>query len=121
MSDLDIKKILSRFKEKRKELKLSQSAVGKHLGLSPAAYNKIEEGTTALKLQVLYDIARFLELDVAELLGFRAKEDEDKEALIAVNEMQARDFFTDLKKDQKDIKKEILEMRKMLEEQKNRK
>lgn len=55
-------------RRKREENKVSQEAMAFKLGISQAAYSKIERGDTKLKVDQLYTIADFLEISIYEIL-----------------------------------------------------
>ena len=67
-SDRDINQIIgARVKTYRKRANISQTALGKHLGVSFQQIQKYENGTNKLSAAKLRDIARCLEVSVAEL------------------------------------------------------
>lgn len=72
--------VLQRVKARRKELRLSQTAVAKCMGVTQPAYRAIEEGVTKLTLDALTNIAGCLETSVKTLMGF----DDDKAETIYV-------------------------------------
>lgn len=57
-----------KIREKRETKKISQYAVAYAIGMSQAAYSKIERGETEVKVSHLYSIAAFLGTSVYELL-----------------------------------------------------
>lgn len=61
-------KILANIRSKRQQLNYSQDYVAGVLQMKQANYNKIENGKVELSVQVLFKIARLLDLNVDELL-----------------------------------------------------
>ncbi len=57
-----------RIRQKREEMKISQYAVAYCIGMSQAAYSKIERGETEVKVSHLYQIATVLKISVYDLL-----------------------------------------------------
>ncbi|PYF77169.1 helix-turn-helix domain-containing protein [Pedobacter nutrimenti] len=57
-----------KIRERREHKKISQYAVAYAIGMSQAAYSKIERGETEVKVSHLYSIAAFLGTSVYELL-----------------------------------------------------
>lgn len=55
-------------RRKREENRVSQEAMAFKLGISQAAYSKIERGDTKLKVDQLYSIASFLDISIYEIL-----------------------------------------------------
>lgn len=53
---------------KREEARISQEAIAFKLGISQAAYSKIESGKTKIKVEQLYTIADFLDISIYEIL-----------------------------------------------------
>lgn len=68
-----IDKVLSEIRKKRKELNYSQEYLAFLLNISQSSYNKIENGTTELTVNTLYEIAKILEFDVEELVKLKKK------------------------------------------------
>ena len=59
----------NRIQDTRKAKKINQSQIAKHLGISQAAYAKIESGKTSLSLDKLFLVADFLGVSIGFLLG----------------------------------------------------
>jgi transcriptional regulator with XRE-family HTH domain len=59
----EIDELLILIKQTREEKGISQKELAKHLGISQPAYNNIESGATALKVETLFQIASFLGID----------------------------------------------------------
>lgn len=57
-----------KIRETREHKKVSQYAVAYAIGMSQAAYSKIERGETEVKVSHLYSIAAFLGTSIYELL-----------------------------------------------------
>jgi transcriptional regulator with XRE-family HTH domain len=68
-----IEDVLSKVKSVRERKGLSHEYMGMKLGISQAAYTKIERGQTNLALDRLYQIAEVLDVKIAELLGIDLK------------------------------------------------
>lgn len=68
-----IDKILTNIKEFRKQKGFSNEVMAMELNVSAAAYRKIEFNQTKLTVEKLFNIAKVLEIDVAELLELKAK------------------------------------------------
>ena len=62
-------KILAKIRSKRQQLNYSQDYVASVLQMNQANYNKIENGKVELSVQVLFKIARLLDLNVDELIN----------------------------------------------------
>lgn len=62
-------KILAKIRIKRQQLNYSQDYVASVLQMKQANYNKIENGKVELSVQVLFKIARLLDLNVDELIN----------------------------------------------------
>lgn len=62
-------KILAKIRSKRQQLNYSQDYVASVLQMKQANYNKIENGKVELSVQVLFKIARLLDLNVDELIN----------------------------------------------------
>lgn len=57
-----------KIRETREHKKVSQYAVAYAIGMSQAAYSKIERGETEVKVSHLYSIAAFLGISIYDLL-----------------------------------------------------
>jgi transcriptional regulator with XRE-family HTH domain len=68
-----IEDVLAKIKSIREKKGLSHEYVGMKLGISQAAYTKIERGQTNLALDRLYQIAEVLDVKLSELLGIDLK------------------------------------------------
>jgi transcriptional regulator with XRE-family HTH domain len=66
-------KILSKIRSKRQSLNYSQEYVASLLKISQGSYNKIENGTTELTVNTLFEIFEILDIDNAELIQLRTK------------------------------------------------
>lgn len=73
---LDYAKIGERIRERRRELKLTQSQLAEMIDISLTHMNHIETGSTKLSLQVFADIAVALRVRADELL-FDARPERD--------------------------------------------
>lgn len=62
-------KILAKIRSKRQQLNYSQDYVASVLQMNQANYNKIENGKVELSVQVLFKIARLLDLNLDELIN----------------------------------------------------
>ncbi|HEY1008601.1 MAG: helix-turn-helix domain-containing protein [Daejeonella sp.] len=61
-------KICEAIRIRRQRKGISQDAMAFYLNISQAAYSKMENGETEIKIPRLYDIADILEISVFELL-----------------------------------------------------
>jgi transcriptional regulator with XRE-family HTH domain len=68
-----IDKILSKIRSKRQTLNYSQEYVASLLKISQGSYNKIENGTTELTVNMLFEISEILNLDKTELFQLNKK------------------------------------------------
>jgi transcriptional regulator with XRE-family HTH domain len=68
-----IDKILSKIRSKRQALNYSQEYVASLLKISQGSYNKIENGTTELTVNMLFEISHILNIDNAELFQLNKK------------------------------------------------
>ena len=64
-----IDQVIDNIIQKRKKKGWTHENMALELGLSPAAYHKIESQTTKLSLKRLLEICEVLEVEIAELLG----------------------------------------------------
>ena len=72
---LNDKEIGNLIKEKRIKLGLTQTQLGKHLGVGAAAVNKWEQGTvTNIKREILRNISLTLRIHPAYLIGINPDE-----------------------------------------------
>ncbi len=69
-----MKTIIKRIIEIRKGKGISHDAMAVNLGISQAAYSKIEKEETKLSVERLFKIAEILEVEVAEVLGVSRKQ-----------------------------------------------
>jgi transcriptional regulator with XRE-family HTH domain len=60
--------IAQRIREIREQKKISQYAIAYSIGMSQAAYSKIERGETEIKVAHLYQIAAVLKIRIYDLL-----------------------------------------------------
>lgn len=67
--NMNTDKILAKIRIKRQQLNYSQDYVASVLQMKQANYNKIENGKVELSVQVLFKIARLLDLNVDELIN----------------------------------------------------
>lgn len=119
MEQTEIDKILVLIRERRKEKKISQQILAEHLGVTQNSYKNIELGKTELKAKTLFDILKFLEIDL-----FSVKETENKETALITMEPQAIiqtlssliNDNQDLKKDVQDIKTQNQELKQMIQQ-----
>lgn len=58
----------SKIRSAREEQRISQFAIAFAIGISQAAYSKIERGETEIKVSQIYGIAAFLNVSVHDLL-----------------------------------------------------
>ncbi|MAC96414.1 MAG: transcriptional regulator [Flavobacteriales bacterium] len=65
-----IDQVIDNIIQKRKKKGWTHENMALELGLSPAAYHKIESQTTKLSLKRLLEICEVLEVEIAELFGF---------------------------------------------------
>lgn len=65
-----MEEVIKRISTIRKKRGISHEAMAANMNLSQAAYSKIEKGETKLALERLYQIAKVLDTNVQELLGF---------------------------------------------------
>lgn len=68
-----VDRVLIEIRKKRKELNYSQEYIASLLNISQSSYNKIENGTTELTVNTLYDIAQILEFDIDELINLKKR------------------------------------------------
>lgn len=61
--------INEKIKEFRERHEFSQEYVGSKLGISQQAYQKIENGTTELKIEILYMLAKIYNVGCYEFIG----------------------------------------------------
>lgn len=66
--------IISRIKEKRKELGLTQQELGKRVGVSRQAINAIETDKFDPSIWLAYDIAKFFGMTIEEIFDFERSE-----------------------------------------------
>jgi putative transcriptional regulator len=60
--------VKNKIQDFRKRKKINQSEIAKHLGISQAAYAKIESGKTNISLDKLFLIADFLGVTIGDLI-----------------------------------------------------
>lgn len=77
--------ILNRIIEIRKSKKISQKDIAKHLGITQAAYAKVESGTT-ITVDRLYKIAESLNVSVNDILNIKPINTENEKRLMSENE-----------------------------------
>ncbi|WP_423129724.1 helix-turn-helix domain-containing protein [Gaoshiqia sp. Z1-71] len=95
--------ILDKVIELRKSKKISQKEVGEELGISQAAYAKIEAGSS-ITIDRLYKIAEFLGVSVGDLLGI---------------ELPSNKNVEDLKTQIEELKKRISELEEQLNDKRH--
>lgn len=66
-----VKKAVERIIEFRKEKGISLEAMAANMRISTATYYKIEKNETKLTMDRLIEIAKILEIPIAEILGIR--------------------------------------------------
>lgn len=64
-----IDQVIEKITQKRKKKEWTHENMALELGLSPAAYHKIESQTTKLSFKRLLEICKVLKVDIIELLG----------------------------------------------------
>ena len=72
------------FFSKREEAKVSQEAIAFKLGISQAAYSKIERGDTKIKVDQLYSIADYLDISIYEILPPSLASDISNNSLLGI-------------------------------------
>ena len=60
----EIDDFLTLIKKKRTEKRISQKEMATYLGISQPAYNNIEIGYTSLKVETMFEIAKFLDINL---------------------------------------------------------
>lgn len=68
-----VKKAVERIIEFRKEKGISLEAMAENMGISTAAYHKIERQETKFTLDRLYEISKIIDVSVAEILGIKVE------------------------------------------------
>ncbi|NJO00291.1 MAG: helix-turn-helix transcriptional regulator [Bacteroidia bacterium] len=112
MQDFDIKKVLDKIRNTRKEKGISQAEVGNMLGISQKGYADIENGKNALKVEAFFKILKFLEIDILQNGSTSA----DETSLITLNPDFLVQYIKDDLTEKKNIKEEIESIKKGQEE-----
>lgn len=63
-----VDKVLTTIRRKRLEMDYSQDYIASRLKISQSSYNKIENGTTQLSVEMLLKISKILNLNYSERL-----------------------------------------------------
>lgn len=92
--------VKNKIQDFRKRKKINQSEIAKHLGISQAAYAKIESGKTNISLDKLFLISDFLDVSIGDLIG----------------DSSLTNVSTSSEKEIKDLKDEIEKLEKRIEE-----
>lgn len=69
-----MEKIIARIAQYRNKIGFTYENMADELNITPAAYRKIEIGSTKLTVERLYKLAEILDTSVAELLDIEVKE-----------------------------------------------
>lgn len=105
--NVDYKMIGTRIKHARKNKNMTQEALAEHLDVSIGYISQVERGITKISLNLLGSIAHILECDIADLIRGSAVDSEKY--------MEA-EFITEFKKLDKNKRKFILGIIRLLEE-----
>lgn len=113
--------IIENIKEIRKEKGISHEAMAFNLGITQAAYTKIEKSDTKLSVDRLFKIAEILEVSVEKLLNLNAKsfhqEIHDNENVTAISHQQVENLHQDNHKLTQDLLTSKNEQIEILKEQ----
>lgn len=89
--------ILNRIKEIRTAKKISQDQISKHLGITQAAYAKVES-SKSITVDRLYKVAEILNVSVGDLLRIELTENKGQEAELKSEILRLNDIINGQKK-----------------------
>ena len=117
--NITMKSIGNRIKERRKELKLTQTDMHRECGITSGALSQIENGGRVPSAIAFYSISQALDCSMEYLIT--GKSSETKSLQIFGNEKKLLDGFRELSEEDQDELIEILEMkmRKACQKRKN--
>lgn len=87
-----VRQICERIKTMREEMKISQDAMGKYLGISGQAFGKLEKGTSKLTVLQLFQIAETLKCPLDRLLDI-----EPSDSIVENLESQIKQLQTQIR------------------------
>lgn len=91
--------VIDNIKEIRKEKGISHDAMALNLGITQAAYSKIEKNETKLSVERLFKIAEILEVSVEKLLNLDSKSFHqnihDNDQVTAISHQQVDNLYQD--------------------------
>ena len=107
--DKEIQELIDLIKARRIARGKTQEDVADHLGISPQAYIKIEQGKTELKLKTFYQIAEFLGINLSN-----HTKSNDLIALKPEDIVRSLEKIEDVKDDMQEVKKRLRAIEAML-------